>query len=144
MRIDIRPYRNSDEEAVIILWRDCDLVVPWNDPKRDIRRKLAVQPDMLLVACSDDLIVGAVMVGYDGHRGWINYLAVHPEHRHRGIGTRLMNAAEKSLRAVSCPKINLQVRRINAGVVEFYGRLGYKIDEVISLGKRLERDDEAV
>lgn len=143
MKIDIRPYRNSDEEAVIRLWRDCDLVVPWNDPKRDIRRKLAVQPDMLLVACSDDLIVGAVMVGYDGHRGWINYLAVHPERRHQGIGTALMNAAEKSLRAVSCPKINLQVRRINAGVVEFYGRFGYKIDEVISLGKRLERDGES-
>ena len=80
------------------------------------------------------------MAGYDGHRGWINYLAVHPNHQHAGIGKHMMDEAEIRLRAVGCPKINLQVRRTNAKVIEFYRKIGYKFDDVVSFGKRLEPD----
>jgi ribosomal protein S18 acetylase RimI-like enzyme len=80
------------------------------------------------------------MSGYDGHRGWINYLAVHPQHQRKGIARRMMDEAEANLRAVGCPKINLQVRSTNAGVIEFYKTIGLKIDDVVSFGKRLEKD----
>jgi ribosomal protein S18 acetylase RimI-like enzyme len=82
------------------------------------------------------------MAGYDGHRGWINYLAVHPEHRRKGIGRQLMSEAERRLRAAGCPKINLQVRSGNASVIAFYREAGFTPDDVVSLGKRLEVDDE--
>ncbi|MBN1825480.1 MAG: GNAT family acetyltransferase [Candidatus Eisenbacteria bacterium] len=137
----IRPYEPIDEEQVVLLWADCGLVVPWNDPHRDIRRKLKVQPEMFLVGCMEDRIVCSVMAGYEGHRGWINYLAVHPEFRRRGMGKRMMREAEERLRAAGCPKINLQVRSANTEVIAFYKRIGYKTDDVVSLGKRLEPDD---
>jgi ribosomal protein S18 acetylase RimI-like enzyme len=137
----IRPFDPSDEKSVINLWTDCALVVPWNNPHLDIRRKLKVQSEGFLVALAGRQIVATVMAGYDGHRGWINYLAVDPRYRHRGIGRRLMEAAEAYLRALGCPKINLQVRSSNTGVVEFYNRIGFKTDEVVSLGKRLESDE---
>ncbi len=136
----IRPYDRHDEDNVVQLWIDCGLVVPWNDPRRDIQRKLAVQPEMFLVASSGDRIIGTVMAGYDGHRGWINYLAVHPEQRRSGLGRRMMDEAEKRLRAAGCPKINLQVRSTNVSVIEFYNRIGFKLDDVVSFGKRLESD----
>jgi ribosomal protein S18 acetylase RimI-like enzyme len=85
-------------------------------------------------------IVAAVMAGYDGHRGWINYLAVHPDHQHTGIARRMMNEAEMRLRVAGCPKINLQVRRSNTKVIEFYRKIGYKLDDVVSLDKRLDPD----
>ena len=141
MHLEIRPYAPSDEEDVVQLWTDCGLVVPWNNPYRDIQRKLTVQPDLFLVGCADGQIAATVMAGYDGHRGWINYLAVHPDHRRRGIGRRMMEEAEVRLRAAGCPKINLQVRSSNAAVIEFYRRIGFQIDDVVSLGKRLEPDD---
>jgi ribosomal protein S18 acetylase RimI-like enzyme len=141
MKMEMRPYKPQDEEAVVQLWRDCGLVVPWNDPHRDIRRKLKVQPEMFLVAESDGRIIASVMVGYDGHRGWVNYLAVHPDHRRQGIGKRMMEEAEIHLRSAGCPKINLQVRTKNVAVLEFYKRIGYLTDDVVSLGKRLEPDD---
>jgi ribosomal protein S18 acetylase RimI-like enzyme len=141
MHLEIRPYAPSDEEDVVQLWTDCGLVVPWNNPYRDIQRKLTVQPDLFLVRCADGQIAATVMAGYDGHRGWINYLAVHPDHRRRGIGRRMMEEAEVRLRAAGCPKINLQVRSSNAAVIEFYKRIGFQIDDVVSLGKRLEPDD---
>src|SRR4051812_14802250 len=97
----IRPFHFSDEIAVIDLWRRCALVRPQNDPAKDIRRKLQVQPEMFLVATRDDgKIVGSVMVGYDGHRGWINYLAACPDYRLQGIGRALMNEAERLLRGL--------------------------------------------
>lgn len=80
------------------------------------------------------------MAGYDGHRGWINYLAVHPGHQGNGIGRRLMAAVEARLQVIGCPKINLQVRSTNSKVIEFYRRIGYEVDDVVSLGKRLETD----
>ncbi len=139
--MDIRRYEPGDEESVIQLWTDCGLVVPWNDPRRDIQRKLKVQADMFLVACLEGRVVATVMAGYEGHRGWINYLAVSPQCRRKGIGRRMMEEAEAMLRAAGCPKINLQVRSTNDAVIEFYKRIGFKTDDVMSLGKRLEPDE---
>ena len=125
---------------MVALWMECGLVVPWNDPVKDIHRKLAVQREMFLVGTLESRLVAAVMAGYDGHRGWINYLAVAPDCRRMGIGRRLMNEAESMLRDLGCPKINLQVRNSNVGAVEFYRNIGYSIDDVVSMGKRLEQD----
>ncbi|MBU8849357.1 MAG: GNAT family acetyltransferase, partial [Desulfobacterales bacterium] len=130
----------SDEKAVVQLWVDCGLVVSWNNPHRDIQRKLKVQSDLFLVGCSGDHIIATVMAGYDGHRGWINYLAVRPQDQRTGIARQMMDEAEARLRAIGCPKINLQVRSTNAGVIEFYKTIGFKIDDVVSFGKRLEPD----
>ena len=133
------------------LWRACGLTRPWNDPQKDIARKLRVQPELFLVAVLDDAsnggeddengeVVGTAMAGYDGHRGWVNYLAVSPGHQGRGVGRALMAEAETRLRALGCPKLNLQVRAGNAAALGFYGALGYRRDAVVSLGERLERD----
>ena len=135
--LQIRPFRPDDQQAVIRLWEKCSLVVPQNDPAADIACKLQVQPDLFLVGVIKAAIVATVMAGYDGHRGWINYLAVAPDHRRRGIGRDMMAAVERKLRKLGCPKINLQVRKTNAGVIAFYRRLGFTVDEVIGLGKRL-------
>jgi ribosomal protein S18 acetylase RimI-like enzyme len=136
----IRPYRAIDESAVLTLWRACDLVRPWNDPRKDIARKLRVTPEWFLVAERAGRVVGTCMVGYEGHRGWINYLAVLPEHRRGGHGRALMEAAEKILRDAGCAKINLQVRTGNKEAVAFYERIGFTVDDVVSMGKRLETD----
>ena len=138
--MDIRPYRNEDEDAVVQLWKQCGLVVAHNNPHKDIRRKLAAQPDLFLVGTDQDRIVATVMAGYEGHRGWLNYLAVDPSCQRSGLGRRMVDAAEKRLRALGCPKINLQVRRSNASVMEFYRRIGFVEDDVASMGKRLEKD----
>jgi ribosomal protein S18 acetylase RimI-like enzyme len=137
-RLQIRPFRSDDRQAVIRLWEACGLVVPQNDPAADIACKLQVQPDLFLVGVIEAAVIATVMAGYDGHRGWINYLAVATRNRGLGIGRRMMAAAEDELRRLGCPKINLQVRRSNAVVIEFYRRLGYRIDPVTSLGKRLK------
>jgi len=137
----IRPFDAADEPAVVALWQRCGLTRPWNDPHKDIRRKLAVRPDLFLVAKTDGAVVGTVMVGYDGHRGWINYLGVDPACRRRGIGRALMDEAERLLRVEGCPKINLQVRTSNSEAIEFYRRIGYAMDDVVSFGKRLEKDE---
>ena len=135
-----RPYLPGDADTLVSLWDLCELTRPWNDPNRDIERKLAVDADGLLVLEEDDQLVGSVMVGYEGHRGWINYLAVHPDHRQRGLGRLLMNEAEKRLEELGCPKVNLQVRASNQQALEFYRRIGYGIDDVVSMGRRLEED----
>ncbi len=139
--MDIRPFKKSDEAAMIRLWERCELTRPWNDPHRDIRRKLAVRPDLFLVGAISGEVVGSVMVGYDGHRGWINYLAVDPDYRKRGLGRLLMAEAELRLLREGCPKVNLQVRATNPEVVAFYRGLGYQVEERISLGKRLIGDE---
>lgn len=139
--LSIRPFEEADIEAVVALWERCGLTRPWNDPRRDIARKLTQQRDSFLVALIDGRIVGSVMAGYDGHRGWINYLAVDPDHQRQGHGRRLMEAAEQCLRSLGCPKINLQVRVENEAAVAFYSRLGFLEDRVMSFGKRLEADD---
>jgi ribosomal protein S18 acetylase RimI-like enzyme len=139
----VRPFQPADEAAVVAVWERAGLTRPWNDPHKDIRRKLRVRPDLFLVAELDGAVVGTVMAGYDGHRGWINYLGVDPAFQRRGIGRALMEEAERLLRAAGCPKINLQVRGTNAAAIEFYRRIGFAVDDVVSLGKRLEHDDGA-
>ena len=136
----IRPFELSDEPAVIALWERCGLTRSWNDPRQDIRRKLEVRPDLFLVGLIDGIVVASVMAGYEGHRGWINYLAVLPEHQGKGLGRVMMAEAERLLRDAGCPKINLQVRSSNSAVIEFYRRLGYGVDDVVSMGKRLVHD----
>lgn len=138
--MNIREFNISDQEAVVALWRSVGLVVAWNDPYKDIQRKLKVDPDLFLVGELSGEIVATVMGGYEGHRGWINYLAVSPHHRRSGHGRRLMASIEERLRQRGCPKINLQVRESNADVIAFYNSLGYGHDHVVSLGKRLESD----
>lgn len=136
----IRPFREEDTEAVVALWAACDLTRPWNDPRKDIARKLRVQREWFLVAEENGRIAGSVMAGYDGHRGWVNYLAVDPSQRRSGLGRELMAEAERLLAEAGCPKINLQVRGTNEAALGFYERLGYTRDDVVSLGRRLEHD----
>jgi len=124
-----------------MLWKACGLVVPQNDPRRDIERKLKLNPELFLVGEQDGKVIATCMAGYEGHRGWINYLAVHPEHQRQGLARKIMAHAESLLRAAGCPKINLQVRSTNADVIAFYERLGFRIDAVTSLGKRLQSDE---
>ena len=137
----IREFAPDDTDAVVALWRACDLVRPWNDPHKDIARKLAVADGMFLVAEAGHGIVGSVMAGYDGHRGWMNYLSVAPGEQRTGLGRALVAAAEERLAARGCPKVNLQIRDTNTAVVGFYEQLGYSVDAAISMGKRLEADD---
>ena len=136
--LTIRTYQQKDKTAVIQLWQDCNLVVPWNDPAIDIQKKIDIQPDLFFVGELDGQIVSTCMAGYEGHRGWINYLAVSPQFRRQGFGRRMMLHAENELKKQNCPKINLQVRAHNTAVLQFYTSLGFKNDEVISLGKRLD------
>jgi ribosomal protein S18 acetylase RimI-like enzyme len=158
----LRLFHPSDTEAVVQLWRDCGLVRPWNDPYRDIERKMAEQPELFLVGEADvpadpapsgdsgvsgdaphaagGTVVAAAMIGYDGHRGWVNYLAVSPDERGAGLGRALMARAEELLTARGCPKLNLQVRAGNDAVIGFYRSLGYEEDGAISMGKRLIPD----
>ena len=142
--MQLRPYAESDEQAVVELWRACDLTRPWNNPHRDIERKLQVQRHLFLVGETEGRIVASVMAGFDGHRGWINYLAVHPDYQRRGLATRLMHTVEELLLEAGCPKINLQVRSTNASAVGFYKSLGFAQDEVLSFGKRIIPDATAV
>jgi ribosomal protein S18 acetylase RimI-like enzyme len=138
--LPIRAYRPTDEAAVIALWQAAGLTRPWNDPKLDIARKLTVQPEMFFVIEDAGALVATAMVGYDGHRGWINYLAVAESHRRRGLGRQLMAEAERALTARGCPKINLQIRATNSSVIAFYAALGYAQDDVVSMGRRLIPD----
>ncbi len=139
--IKIRPFKPADKEAVVDLWRRCGLLRPWNDPHKDIARKLCVQPEWFLVATCAGRITATVMAGFDGHRGWVNYLAVDPQLQRRGLGRAIMAAAERLLRDAGCPKINLQIRRDNAGAIRFYERVGFAEDAVVCYGKRLVADD---
>jgi ribosomal protein S18 acetylase RimI-like enzyme len=136
--VEIRPYQSRDQEQVVALWSDVFKDdPPWNEPASMIRRKLTVQPDLFLVAVVDGQVVGTVMAGYDGVRGWIHHLAVKDSFRRQGIASSLMNAAEKGLEIAGCPKVNLQVRATNSEVIAFYRSLGYELEERASLGKRL-------
>ncbi len=137
VNVFIRPYQQHDEEEVIDLWHRCNLVVTWNNPRDDIVRKLQAQPNLFLVGIVDDRVVATIMAGYEGHRGWLNYLAVAPDKQRQGIGRRMVEEATERLKEVGCPKINLQIRTSNSAVIDFYTRLGFKIDDVISMGKRL-------
>jgi ribosomal protein S18 acetylase RimI-like enzyme len=139
--LQIRPFTEGDEAQVVDLWARCGLLRAWNDPRKDIARKLRVQRELFLVGVDGDRIVGSVMAGYEGHRGWINYLAVDPDRRRQGFARALMGADEERLRALGCAKSNLQIRNDNNAAIAFYRRLRFAQDASISMGKRLERDD---
>ncbi len=139
--LQIRQFRDHDEPAVIRLWQDCELVVPWNNPQKDIQRKLDAGAELFLVGAFEEKLIASVMGGYDGHRGWIYYLAVAPEFRNRGFARAMMADMEGRLLALGCPKINLLVRNTNTEVIEFYNSLGYAMDQSVGLGKRLIADD---
>ena len=136
----IRPFKEGDEEALVSLWNMCKLTVPWNNPYKDIARKLKVQAELFLVGYLEDKLIASVMAGYDGHRGWINYFAVHPDFQARGYGKQLMDNVENGLRELGCPKINLQIREGNDKVFSYYQKLGFVEENRINMGKRLEDD----
>ncbi len=138
--MDVREYQKNNMAGVISLWDECGLVVPQNDPAKDIERKLKKDRDLFLVGFNEKEIIATVMGGYDGHRGWINYLAVKPSQQGNGFGQQIMEAVEFRLKNMGCPKINLQVRKTNRDVIAFYSSMGYGNDNVIGLGKRLEYD----
>lgn len=138
MSFKIVRYSSEHQDAIVDLWKECDLVVPQNDLVEDIQKKLNFQPELFFVALLDDRVIGSAMVGYDGHRGWINYLAVLPDYQKRGYGRKLAERATHELKKLGCLKVNLQVRRSNISAVEFYKHLEFKEDDVVSLGKRLK------
>ena len=143
VKLQIRPYHAQDREAVVDLWQRCGMVVPHNDPHHDIALKCRVNPEWFLVGVLAADLVATCMAGYEGHRGWINYLAVSPGYRRKGIATQIMQRAEALLKKAGCPKINLQVRETNQDVIAFYARLGYANDRVVSMGKRLKGSDSS-
>jgi len=129
---------SSLHEQALALWRAAGLTRPWNDAAADLRRAVR-GPDSTVLACAEDgLLLGTAMVGHDGHRGWVYYLAVHEEHRNRGIGRQLMQACESWVRERDVPKLQLMVRAGNDAVLAFYARLGYEVGDVVVLGKRLD------
>ncbi|MCW2287341.1 ribosomal protein S18 acetylase RimI-like enzyme [Leucobacter luti] len=138
MPFTIREFVDSDTEQVIALWHARGLTRPWNDPAADILRKLSVQPELFLVAADQNAVVGSVMAGYDGHRGWLYYLASAADRAGQGIGLALVAEAETRLSAMGCPKVQLMVRSENDGVLSYYEALGYEDAEVLVRGKRLD------
>jgi ribosomal protein S18 acetylase RimI-like enzyme len=138
--LQVRPYDDSDEAAVIALWNEVlPDNAPHNDPATAIRNKLAVERDLFFVAVEGGAAVGTVLGGYDGHRGWVYSLAVRPQCQRRGVGSALVRRLEQALAGRGCLKVNLQVRASNAGVVAFYEKLGYAVEPRVSMGKRLYR-----
>lgn len=136
--IEIRTYRERDKEGVISLW---DVVFPggaaWNKSERVICAKLTTQPELFFVAIEDEMVVGSIVAGFDGVRGWVHRVAVSPDKRRQGLASLLMQTAESSLKDMGCPKLNLQVRASNLEVLKFYESLGYTVEERTSLGKAL-------
>ena len=137
----IREFKIADSEEVIALWQACELTRPWNDPQRDIQRKQDVNDALFFVGEHKNKIIASVMGGYDGHRGWIYYLAVSPEHQRQGLATQLVRFIEGKLLDLGCPKLNLQIRTDNVAVQAFYKQLGFGTDDAISMGKRLIPDN---
>ena len=128
----------ADDEAVIGLWEACGLTRPWNDPLSDFNLALSTDGSTVLAARVGGEVVGTIMVGFDGHRGWVYYLAVDPDAQRSGLGRALMAAAEAWLVARGCPKIQLMVRQDNAQALAFYEALGLTPQPVVVLGRRLD------
>ena len=138
--MQIRIYDNDqDKERVIELWNKVfPITSPHNDPLTSINRKLSIKDNLFFIAESDEKkVIGTIMAGYDGHRGWIYSLAVNPDYRKKRIGTLLLKHAEKELLKLDCPKINLQILPSNKEVISFYKKNGFSIEERISMGKKL-------
>ncbi|HZS84037.1 MAG TPA: GNAT family acetyltransferase [Stellaceae bacterium] len=137
----IRAYRDADLGAVIDLWRACDLIRPWNPPAHDIAFCRSSGHGELFVAEAEGRIVGTVMAGHDGHRGWIYYVGVDPARRRDGLGTALMAHAESWLARQGVLKVQLLIRETNTAVAAFYERLGYAVEPRLVMAKRLDRGD---
>ena len=138
--LSIVTYQQSHFDGVRLLWHEAfPSDPPWNAAELAIPAKLKIQPDLLLVAADGCLVVGSIMAGYDGHRGWLYALAVLQSHQRQGVGTALVREAETRLSAIGCTKINLQVRSSNIAVVSFYRSLGYEVEERVSMGKRMQQ-----
>lgn len=136
----IRAFDLADIESVIQLWDECQLTRPQNDPRLDIMRKLTVQPELFLVGTVNGRVIASAMAGYEGHRGWVNYLAVGLLERGVGHGRRMMDEVERLLEERGCPKVNLQIRVGNEAAIGFYLSLGYVADNAVSFGKRIISD----
>ena len=134
----VRRCEDGDFDRVVALWERCHLNAPHNDPLAMFERKRAFQPDLFLVGELESTLVASVMAGYEGRRGWINLLAVDPDHRRLGLGRGMMEAAQERLAALGCPKVNLQIRVWNVEALAFYERLGYSLDLCYSMGKSIE------
>ena len=137
----IRTFKKEDEQQIIKLWQECNLTTAWNNPKRDIERKIQDSPEFFFVGEIDNKIVASCMAGYDGHRGWIYYLAVKPDLQRQKLASEIMGHAEAALTHMGCPKIDLMVRKSNSGVISFYHKIGYNDDPVVVLSKRLQEDE---
>ncbi|MCX2722643.1 GNAT family acetyltransferase [Roseibium salinum] len=142
MATDLRIVRYEERfrAEIIALWETCGLIRPWNDPGKDIDRKLTDRNGAFFVLLKSGDVVGSVMTGYDGHRGSVYYLSIHPDHQSAGLGQMLMKHCEDFLIELGCPKINLFVRRDNEAVMRFYEQLGYSEEAAVPLGKRLIPD----
>ena len=136
-----RKFKKNDTETVIELWKKCKLIVPWNDPLKDINRKLYIKDNLFIIGEINQRIIASAMAGYDGHRGYIYYLAVLPEYQKKGIGSSLLSIVEKKLLQLGCPKINLFVRNTNIRVKTFYKVNNYEFQDSQVYGKRLIKDD---
>lgn len=143
MGIEIGEAVASDAEAVIALWQACGLTRPWNDPQQDFDRALSWPASTILVAREGAALLGSTMIGYDGHRGWVYYLAVSPAHQRSGLGHRIMEAAANWLRDRGAPKIQLMVRTSNAATLDFYSALGFERQDTVTLGKFFDAGDAA-
>jgi ribosomal protein S18 acetylase RimI-like enzyme len=139
LSFEIVKYNQDYQKALVELWKKCNLIVSQNDPVEDIQKKLEFQPDMFLIALLDGKLIGSVMVGYEGHRGWLNYLAVLPDCQNRGYGRKLVEKAIVELEKLGCLKLNVQIRERNISAVRFYERLGFRDDRVFSFGLRLKK-----
>ena len=137
----IRTCQPDDEPGVIDLWRQCGLIVPWNNPEADIQRKLSTSPNLFYVGVLDGELIASCMAGYDGHRGWIYFLAVKSDYQRKGFASMLIDHAESELIKLGCPKVELMVRKTNQNVISFYQSAGYAIDPVMVLSKRLTEDE---
>nr|WP_281252604.1 GNAT family acetyltransferase [Sphingomonas dokdonensis] len=121
----MRPATIEDEAPVVALWRSCGLIVSHNDPVADFRFAQTGDTSAILLGEQGEVIVGAVMVGHDGHRGWLYYLAAAPDRRGHGVGQSIVEAAERWLAARGVRKVQLMIRPTNIAVARFYDRLGY-------------------
>ena len=147
--MEIRAFAPADTETVVALWEECGLTRPWKDPRRDIERKLQVQPELFLVGTErvetadggvQEAVVATAMAGHEGHRGWLYYVAVAPALRGGGRARALVAEAERLLTEAGCPKLQLMVRSGNDDALAAWSALGYERQDVVVLGKRLIED----
>lgn len=135
--LEIGDLRPDEVEAAVALWETCGLTRPWNDPRADIALALGKPSSTVLAGSIDDRLVGTAMTGSDGHRGWVYYLAVSPDHQRKGYGAAMMQAAADWLRARGAPKLHVMIRTENVAVAAFYAKLGYEKSDTITMARRI-------